>query len=305
MLRAVNLTHHYSITPVLQEVSLDIPAGQCVALLGPNGIGKTTLLGILGGVVAPTFGHVEVNGRQRRESVDDELQIRRECLFLPDDCWLPSDRTGADWLLSVGRVYGIPDQKLFSRAKALIDIFNLDEVALQTLGACSTGQKKKWTLCSALLTDSPILLLDEPFSGGLDPAGILALQRILRHAADSEKRTIVFTTPVPEIVEGTADRLLVLEHGRIAADEMLHELRMKSSGGTVTALLQEMFFKRPSVGSMRSSMQRRLSPDSQAASWAAATSPDDRARGIALSCQHSSNRTSSSAGWAASCHRRG
>lgn len=242
MLRAINLTHYYGITPVLREINLTVPDGQCVALLGPNGIGKTTLLTILGGVQSPTFGEVKVNGRTRRGSVVDELAIRRECVFLPDDCWLPSDRTGADWLLAVGRVYGVPDERLYARARSLIEVFNLDEVSDHSLGYCSTGQKKKWTLCSALLTEARILLLDEPFSGGLDPAGILALQKILRHASRSEGRTIIFTTPVPEIVEGTADRLLVLEKGIVAADELLADLSSRSENGSVTRLLQKMFF---------------------------------------------------------------
>jgi ABC-2 type transport system ATP-binding protein len=242
MLRALKLTHYYSTTPVLRDVDLTVPDGQCVALLGPNGIGKTTLLNILGGVLSPTFGHVEVNGLRRRGTIDEELEIRRQCVFLPDDCWLPPDRAGADWLLAVGRVYGVPDERLYSKASSLIEVFNLDDVSLRSLGNCSTGQKKKWSLCSALLTDAKILLLDEPFSGGLDPAGILALQRILRHASAREGRTIVFTTPVPEIVEGTADRLLVIENGAVAADEMVAELSARSGNGSVTALLQKMFF---------------------------------------------------------------
>jgi ABC-2 type transport system ATP-binding protein len=242
MLRALNLTHYYSTTPVLRDINLTVPDGQSVALLGPNGIGKTTLLSILGGVQSPTFGHIEVNGFARRGSIDEELEIRRQCVFLPDDCWLPPDRSGGDWLLAVGRVYGVPDESLYPKAQSLIDVFNLEGVANYCLGDCSTGQKKKWALCSALLTDAKILLLDEPFSGGLDPAGILALQRILRHASASEGRTILFTTPVPEIVEGTADRLLVIENGTIAADEMVAELSARSESGSVTGLLQRMFF---------------------------------------------------------------
>src|SRR3954464_15707224 len=134
MLRAAQLTHYYNVTPVLEDINLEVPEGQCVALLGPNGIGKTTLLNILAGVVFPTFGHVEINGLRRRGSVDEELAIRRECVFLPDDCWLPPDRAGADWRLAVGRVYGVPNERLFQRAKSLIDVFNLDNVALQSLG---------------------------------------------------------------------------------------------------------------------------------------------------------------------------
>lgn len=244
MLRARHVTHHYSVRPILRDIDFEVPSGECVALLGPNGIGKTTLLAVLGGVVSPTFGHVEVNGKRRRETVDGELQIRRECVYLPDDCWLPPDRAGSDWLLAVGRLYDIPNERLYPHANALIDVFNLSDIANQALGACSTGQKKKWTLASALLTDADILLLDEPFSGGLDPAGILSLQKILRRLTTVEKKTVVFTTPVPELVEGTADRLIVLQEGQIAADERIADLRARNGNASVTQLLQHMFFEK-------------------------------------------------------------
>ncbi|MBX3443228.1 MAG: ABC transporter ATP-binding protein [Planctomyces sp.] len=242
MLVCSNVTHHYSVRPVLRDVDFRIAEGECVAVLGPNGMGKTTLLAILGGAVTPTFGTVEINGRIRRSTVEEELAIRKECVYLPDDCWLPRRLTGSEWLLDVGRLYEIPVERLYRHANLLIDVFNLTDVAHQSLSSCSAGQRKKWMLASALLTDARVLLLDEPYSGGLDPAGILALQRILRRLTSEEGRTIIFTTPVPELVEGTADRLLVVQDGRIAADERLSDLRERSQNGAVTPLLQEMFF---------------------------------------------------------------
>ena len=94
------------------------------------------------------------------------------------------------------------------------------------------------------LTDAEILLLDESFSGGLDPAGILALERILRRRTSVDNKTVVFTTPVPELVEGTADRLIVLQEGKVAADERLADLRARTGNASVTQPLQTMFFEK-------------------------------------------------------------
>ena len=81
-------------------------------------------------------------------------------------------------------------------------------------GRYSAGQKKKVALCSALVAEAPILLLDEPFSGGLDPAGILTLKRIIQHHARRKESTIVLTSPVPELVEEIATRIIVLTTAR-------------------------------------------------------------------------------------------
>src|SRR5437868_6538916 len=88
----------------------------------------------------------------------------------------------------------------------------------------SAGQQKKISLCSALVTEAKVLLLDEPFSGGLDPSGILALKHVLRRLAQ-DGGTILMTTPVPELVDELADRLIILRDGEIAVEGTLHDLQ--------------------------------------------------------------------------------
>jgi ABC-type multidrug transport system ATPase subunit len=230
---AVDVTHHYGARPVLTSVSLAVAPGELVALVGPNGMGKTTLLGAMAGVLAPAFGHVRIDGMRRRESEEVELDIRRRVVYLPAEPWLPAGRTGREWVLAVGRAWGVADERLFDHSDRLLALFELAEQADQPMSRYSTGQRKKIALCATLATDASILLLDEPFSGGLDPSGILALKRVLqrrnesRVGEDSARKpvTVVMSTPVPELVEELADRVAIINGGRLVAVETVASLR--------------------------------------------------------------------------------
>jgi ABC-2 type transport system ATP-binding protein len=225
MIDVVGVTQHYGVRPVLRDVSLHIARGELVSLLGPNGMGKTTLLSVIGGVLAPQKGYVEINGWRRRRTEAEELSIRRVVVYLPDHPWLPKNRTGREFLLGVGRLYDVADDRLMWHVGSLLDLFDLKAEADWPIRSYSNGQQHKIALCSALVTEAPILLLDEPFSGGLDPAGILALERLLRELTRQLELTVVMSTPVPELVEGLADRIVILREGRIAAADTIENLR--------------------------------------------------------------------------------
>jgi ABC-type multidrug transport system ATPase subunit len=224
----VDVTHHYGVKPVLRRVNLTVERGQVVALMGPNGMGKSTLMGVMAGTLWPLRGHVEVDGLRRRASEEAELAIRRKVVYLPADPWLPKDRTGRAWVLAVGRLYGIDEERLLDHVDRLLKLFDLEAQADVPMRDYSTGQKKKAALCGALVAEAPLLLLDEPFSGGLDPSGILALKRVLQHLARRDDVTVVMATPVPELVEELADRVAVIREGRIAAYDTIDGLRRQT-----------------------------------------------------------------------------
>lgn len=243
MIRVVNVTQHYSVKPVLVDVSLDIPPGSRTVIVGPNGMGKTTLLSVMGGALEPQKGYVEINGLRRRSNADAERAIRRQTVFLPDRCWLPKNRTGREFLLAVGSLYDIPGERLIEHAERLLKLFDLDRLGDSPIRSYSAGQQKKIALGSALITEAPVMLMDEPFSGGLDPAGILALKHLLLRFTEDENRTAVLTTPVPELVEEIADRLVILRDGRIASHSSIEDLRRQSNGrGSVDEILEQMVF---------------------------------------------------------------
>ena len=101
MINLVNITQHYRVRPVLRQVNLKIEGGILTGLMGPNGMGKSTLLGVMAGVLSPQKGYVEIKGRRRRGSVEDERLIRKQTVYLPDHPWLPQNITGREFLLAV------------------------------------------------------------------------------------------------------------------------------------------------------------------------------------------------------------
>jgi ABC-type multidrug transport system ATPase subunit len=223
-----DVTQHYGIRPVLKQVSLKIPAGRLTAIVGPNGMGKTTLLSVMAGLLSPQKGHVEIDGLRRRRTEEEELAIRRRVVYLPDHPWLPTNRTGREFLLAVGRLYDLDIDRLMGHVDRLLDLFQLAREGDWPIHSYSNGQKKKIAIASALVTEAPILLLDEPFAGGLDPAGILALKHVLRRLITNPARMVVLTAPVPELVEELADEIIVLSEGQITAHDTLAGLRRQA-----------------------------------------------------------------------------
>ncbi len=243
MIRLEGITQHYGVRPVLKDVSLRIERGELVVILGPNGMGKSTLLGVMAGVLSPQRGEVRIDGMLRRGSPEEELAIRKRSVFLPDQPWLPAERSAREFLLAVGRLYDIEHERLMDHVGLLLDLFDLLEQGDSPIRSYSAGQKKKVALCSALVTEAPVLFLDEPFSGGLDPAGLLTLKRVFQHHARRKELTIVLTSPVPELVEEIASRVLILHQGEILAFDTLDGLqRMTGCRGSLGDVLERLIF---------------------------------------------------------------
>jgi ABC-2 type transport system ATP-binding protein len=243
VIQVENLTQHYGIRPVLRDINLEISAGELVAVIGPNGMGKTTLLAAIAGVHSPQKGSVTIAGLRRRSSPEAELEIRQKATYLPDTAFLPPTMTAREFWISVGKIYNIDYDRLFDHIERLVALFELETVVDSPISSGSTGQQKKVALSAALLTDTPILLLDEPLSGGLDASGILALRKVLQRLVANRQATVVMTSPVPELVEQLATRVVVLRAGQVVADGSVEEL--KAQGGNSRSLadaLEQLFF---------------------------------------------------------------
>lgn len=225
MIRFENVTHHYGVKPVLRNITLEVPGGELVAVMGPNGMGKSTLLGVAAGVLWPIKGYTEINGLRRRASVEDELAIRKQTVYLTDHPWLPVHHTGREFLIAVGRLYEIDIDRLMEHCGQLLKLFDLDEQADATIRKYSNGQKKKIAICAALITEAKVMILDEPFTGGLDPSGIFVLKTILRHLANRGDITILMATQLPEIATDLAQRIVILKDGEVAATGGPRELQ--------------------------------------------------------------------------------
>ncbi len=228
MINVVDVSHHYGIRPVLSHVNLHVPAGKLVAVMGPNGVGKSTLLGIVSGLISPAKGHVEIGGLRRRADEETELRIRRQVVFLPDHPWLPEFMTGREWLMAVGQLYDVDSDRLMDHITRLLELFQLADKGDAPIRTYSNGQKKKIAICGVLATEAPVLVLDEPFTGGLDPSAIMVLRRVLKHLADREDVTILMASQIPEMVEHLAHQIAILSGTRVVACDTLDALRAKT-----------------------------------------------------------------------------
>jgi ABC-2 type transport system ATP-binding protein len=228
MINVVDVSHHYGVRPVLNHITFRVPAGQLVTVMGANGVGKTTLLAIIAGLISPARGKVEINGLSRRSTEETELQIRRQVAYLADHPWLPEFMTTREWLMAAGQLYDIESDRLMDHIDRLLDLFQLKEKGDSPIRACSNGQKKKIAICGALVTEAALLILDEPFTGGLDPSAILALRRVLKHMSGRAETTILMASQIPELVEELAQQILVLNNGRVAAFDTMDGLRKQT-----------------------------------------------------------------------------
>jgi ABC-type multidrug transport system ATPase subunit len=228
MINVVDLSHHYGVRPVLSHINFAVPKGQLVAVMGPNGVGKSTLLGAVAGTISPARGYVEIGGMRRRADEETEIQVRKQTAFLPDHPWLPEFMTAREWLLAIGQLYDIESDHLMDHVNRLLDLFQLTDKGDSPIRTCSNGQKKKVAICGALVTEVPVMVLDEPFTGGLDPSAILVLSRVLRQMADRSGVTILMASQVPETVEQMAHRIIVLSDTRVTAYDTLDGLRAKT-----------------------------------------------------------------------------
>ena len=241
MINVVDVTQHYGVRPVLRQINLRVNEGELLALMGPNGMGKSTLLAVMAGVLTPQRGYVEIDGKRRRGSEENELTIRKQVVYLPDHPWLPRNRTGREFLMAIGDLYEVEPLRLMDHVERLLDLFQLRDQADSPIRSYSSGQMKKTSICSALVTEAPILLLDEPFSGGLDPSAILALKAVLERLAARSDMTVVMSSPVPELIEDFADRIAVIRDGQIIACDTLEGLRrMTSCAGSLAEVFQRL-----------------------------------------------------------------
>jgi ABC-type multidrug transport system ATPase subunit len=232
----------YFTRPILKNLELEVEAGSRVALIGPNGVGKTTLLSVIAGATAPLSGEVEIFAQRRRSSVETERLIRQQTFFLPDNAWLPNDYGVAEFLECVAKLYQVRPERIVEHVPQLLHLFGMESLASHSLETLSAGQRKKIALCSALVSEAPLLLLDEPFSGGLDPAGMMALESVLNTCTQGGKRTVIFSTPVPEVLETTADRIVILGDAGIRADYPVAEIKQLAGTRRFSTALQELVF---------------------------------------------------------------
>ncbi len=215
-------------TPVLHDVSFYVATGQIAGYVGPNGAGKTTTMRLLTGTLAPDHGRVVVAG------VDvgaHPLEAKRRYGFVPEHGHIYESFTPEEYLLFVGRMYGLNETLVRTRIAALLRYWRLEDEAQRKMVGFSKGMKQKVLLSAALLHAPPVLLLDEPLSG-LDAEAVLLVRALLRTWADAG-HTVLYSSHILDAVERIADWVIVIREGQIIGEGSPEALKTETAAASL------------------------------------------------------------------------
>lgn len=221
-------------TKALDGVSMEIAPGTITALLGPNGAGKTTLVRILATLMRPDAGTATVAGFD----IGRHAQDIRSAIGLAGQYAAVDERmTGRENLEMVGRLYHLSSQAARVRAAELLERFSLSDAADRILKTYSGGMRRRLDLAASLVNNPQILFLDEPTTG-LDPQSRQALWAIVQQLA-ADGTTVLLTTQYLEEADQLADRIIVIDHGRVIAGGTPGELKSRLGGDRVALRLAD------------------------------------------------------------------
>lgn len=236
-LKLASLVKRYGAHQAVSNLTLQIPQGTLYALLGPNGAGKTTTLRMVAGLLQPDAGDVLVLGHSIRRSAIEAKQLMA---YLPDEPLLYGKLRPMEYLEFVAGLWGITAKRAEPHARELLKQFNLWDVRNDLSETFSRGMKQKLALAGAFIHQPRIIILDEPLSG-LDAAAARFVKDMLADYV-RQGNTVVLTTHIMEVAERMADRIGIINHGRLIAEGTLEELRVRSGeeGGTLETVFLEL-----------------------------------------------------------------
>jgi lipooligosaccharide transport system ATP-binding protein len=213
LVRARGLTKRFGDFMAVDGIDFDLYRGEAFGFLGPNGAGKSSTMRMIGCVSPPSGGELTILGR---DPVRDGSAIRARLGVVPQEDTLDVELTVRENLLVYGRYFGLPRKVIRERTDALLDFVQLSDRARDKVDPLSGGLKRRLTIARSLINEPEILILDEPTTG-LDPqARHVVWDRLFR--LKQRGVTLILTTHYMDEAEQLCDRLVVMDHGRFAAE---------------------------------------------------------------------------------------
>ncbi|MGA3097362.1 MAG: ABC transporter ATP-binding protein [Bryobacteraceae bacterium] len=219
MLEARSLKKSYGPLVAVDGVSLRAGKGEIIGLLGPNGAGKTTTVSMIAGLLRPDSGEVLIGGRRLHGDTDP---LKREIGLAPQDLGLYEELSARDNLALFGALYNLGGAELKRAMGRVLELVGLADRAKDKVAGFSGGMKRRLNMAAALLHDPQVLLLDEP-TVGVDPQSRNAIFDNLETLRQAGK-TLLYTTHYMEEAERLCDRLVIVDHGKVVADDTLQGL---------------------------------------------------------------------------------
>jgi ABC-2 type transport system ATP-binding protein len=218
VLTVSNLRKRFGERVVLDDVSFKVDAGETIGLLGPNGAGKTTTLSMMCGLARPDSGSVSFHGKV----VQNTIEFKRRVGLVPQDLALYDELPASSNLELFGGLYGLAGKELARRADAALELVGLENRRRDRVKTFSGGMKRRLNIAAALLHDPELILLDEP-TVGVDPQSRNAIFENLEELKRRGK-TLVYTTHYMEEAERLCDRVVIIDHGKVLADDTVRGL---------------------------------------------------------------------------------
>lgn len=253
MIELRNVTKLFGPKRAVDDLNLDVRAGELFAFLGPNGAGKTTTIKMICGLLRPTTGAVLIDGQPA-----DSPAARQKIAYVPDSPFLYDKLTGREFLRFVVEMYGIPPAKGTAKIDELVEIFEMGDYVDQLCENYSHGMKQRVVFASALVHEPAVLIVDEPLVG-LDPRSA----RIVKDLFISQARSgvaVLMSTHLLGIAEELADTIGIINQGKLLASGTLEQIRARAE--MQHGPLEDLFLKLTGGDRPRASALQR--PPSQA-----------------------------------------
>ena len=219
VLDARTLRKSFGAIPAVSDVSFTVDPGELVGLLGPNGAGKSTTVGMIAGIVAPDAGEVRINGQALQGDTDP---AKAAIGLVPQDLALFDELSARENLRFFGSLYGLAGAKLDATIASGLEFVGLADRAADKVKTFSGGMKRRLNLAAGLLHDPQLVLLDEP-TVGIDPQSRNAIFDNLE-ALRARGKSIVYTTHYMEEAERLCDRIVIVDHGKVIANDTVRGL---------------------------------------------------------------------------------
>src|SRR6056297_1444818 len=226
-----DLTKIYGTQKAIDQISFEIKTGEIVGFVGPNGAGKSTTMKILTGFIPPSSGKAQINNL---DLIENSLEIRKHIGYLPENNPLYLDMYVKEYLEFVSGIYKLGKQTK-TRIKQIIEQTGLTVERKKKIGALSKGYRQRVGLAQALIHDPEILILDEPTSG-LDPNQIIEIRNLISEAG--KEKTVMLSTHIMQEVEAVCDRIIIIDKGKIKADESKKDIFTHLDKQTNTILVE-------------------------------------------------------------------
>lgn len=235
MIELNEVSKQYGQKLAVNRLNLKVETGELFAFLGPNGAGKTTTIKLVCGLLFPSSGTVRVGGFDMQHQGDE---ARKLLSYIPDQPYLYEKLTGREFLQFISDMYGLPPEYGRRRIEEMIELFSLQEFVDGLTESYSHGMKQRTVFASALLHEPKVLIVDEP-TVGLDPRSVRLLKDLLRREAN-QGVTVFLSTHSLDVAQELADRIGIVEHGRLICCGTLDALRKQAA---MDGSLEEIFLK--------------------------------------------------------------